>query len=169
MTFVRGLCGREDRKGTQQRRRTDGAVHATCCAATITPPLPPMVQIIMFFREASKQRAIYRGELPVEAANKPARIEISRTVRFAGLAVRTIFIGILIVVTAHVASPQIEHIWSLYETPGDLVRVALGFAVCVWLAVHLFILPKDAGGYRTWLYLGFAILPLSVLCAIVIW
>jgi cell division protein FtsW (lipid II flippase) len=63
----------------------------------------------------------------------------------------------------------VEHISSLYETPGDLVRVALGFAVCVWLIVHVFILPKDPNGYRTWLYLGVAILPLSVLCAIFIW
>jgi TRAP-type C4-dicarboxylate transport system permease small subunit len=105
----------------------------------------------------------------VKTVNNPARAEISRTMRFAGLAMRTVFIVILIVMTAHVASPQIEHISSLYETPGDLIRVALGFAVCVWLVVHLFILPKDAGGYRTWLYLGFAILPLSILCAVVIW
>jgi hypothetical protein len=62
-----------------------------------------------------------------------------------------------------------EHIWSLYETPGDLMRVALGFAVCVWLTVHIFILPKDAHGYLTWLYLGVALLPLSVLCAVAIW
>jgi hypothetical protein len=105
----------------------------------------------------------------VNTANKPADAGISKTVRLVGLAARTIFILIMIVVTAHVASPQIEHIWSLYETPGDLIRVALGAAVCVWLVVHLFILPKDAGGYRTWFYLGFTILPLSVLCAVAIW
>ena len=102
-------------------------------------------------------------------ARKSAGGELSRAVWFGGLIVRTIFIAILIVITARVASPQIEHIWAIYETPGDLVRVAIGFAVCLWLAVHLFILPKDAGGYRTWLYLGVAILPLSVLCGFVIW
>ena len=100
---------------------------------------------------------------------KKAWSELSWTVWFAGLAVRTIFIAILIVITARVASPQIEHIWAIWETPGDLARVAIGFAVCLWLAVHLFILPKDAGGYRTWLYLGVGILPLAVLCAFVIW
>jgi F0F1-type ATP synthase membrane subunit a len=131
--------------------------------------LPAMTRKSISWVDAPKQCAIYRGELPVKTAKKLADAEISKTVRFAGSAVRTIFIVILIVVTAHVASPQIEHIWSLYETPGDLVRVALGLAVCVWLVVHLFILPKDAGGYRTWLYLGFAILPLSVLCAVAIW
>jgi hypothetical protein len=86
-----------------------------------------------------------------------------------GLAVRTIFLVVLTVVTARVASPQMESIWSVSETPGDLLRVALGFAVCVWFVVNLFILPKDAGAYRTWLYLGVAVLPLSLLCAIVVW
>jgi hypothetical protein len=113
--------------------------------------------------------AIYLGEVPVNTAKKPLDATPSTTVRFAGLAVRTIFIVILIIITARVSSPQIERISSLYETPGDLVRVALGLAVCVWLFVNLFILPKDPGGYRTWLYLGAALLPLSVLCAIVIW
>jgi F0F1-type ATP synthase membrane subunit a len=101
---------------------------------------------------AAHQRcAIYRGELPVSEAKKTASGELSRTVWFGGLTVRTVFIAILIVITARVASPQIEHIWAIWETPSDLVRVALGFAVCVWLVVHLFIVPKDAGGYRTWL------------------
>jgi fucose 4-O-acetylase-like acetyltransferase len=36
---------------------------------------------------------------------------------------RALFIGILIVVTAHVASPQTERFWSAYETPGDLIRM----------------------------------------------
>ena len=95
--------------------------------------------------------------------------ETSRTVWFGGLTVRSIFIALLILITARVASPQMEHIWSIWETPSDLVRVAIGFAVCLWLAVHLFILPKDAGGFRTWLHLGVVILPLSVLCAFAIW
>ena len=103
----------------------------------------------------------------MNGAKRPG--EMSRTVWFGGLTVRSIFIPILIVITARVASPQIEHIWAIYETPSDLARVAIGFAVCLWLAVHLFILPKDAGGYRTWLHLGVVILPLSALCAFAIW
>jgi F0F1-type ATP synthase membrane subunit a len=106
----------------------------------------------------------------VDTANKQLPdVKLSTTVWLAGLVVRTLFIAILIVITARVASPQLEHISSLYETPSDLVRVALGFAVCVWLAVHLFILPKDPGGYRTWLQLGVILLPLALLCAIVVW
>ena len=103
----------------------------------------------------------------MNGAKRPG--EMSRTVWFGGLTVRSIFIALLILITARVASPQIEHIWAIYETPSDLARVAIGFAVCLWLAVHLFILPKDAAGYRTWLHLGVVILPLSVLCAFVMW
>jgi len=88
---------------------------------------------------------------------------------FGGVAVRTIFLIVLTIITARVASPQIERLTSLHETPGDLIRVLMGLGVCAWLIVNLFILPKDAGAYRTWMYLGLALLPLSVLCAIVIW
>jgi len=108
--------------------------------------------------------------LPVKSARKRGDgANVSTAVWLGGLAVRTTFIASLIVITARVASPQIERLWTLLDTPGDLIRVALGFAVCVWLLVHIFILPKDPGGYRTWLYLGLFLLPLTVLCAVVIW
>ena len=82
---------------------------------------------------------------------------------------RTLFLLVLTVITARVASPQMEHLSSLYETPGDLIRVLLGFGVYAWFIVNLFILPKDPGAYRTWMYLGVMILPLSLLCAFVVW
>jgi hypothetical protein len=93
----------------------------------------------------------------------------SRRIRMAGKILRALFIVILIVVTVRVASPQNESFSSIYETPSDLVRLALGLAVCLWLAIHLFIAPKDDGAYRTWFYLGLAILPLAVITTIVIW
>jgi hypothetical protein len=93
----------------------------------------------------------------------------SARVWFAGVAVRTLFLIVLTILTARVASPQIERLSSIYETPGDLVRVLMGVGVCAWFIVNLFRLPKDAGAYRTWMYLGLAILPLSVLCAVVVW
>lgn len=105
----------------------------------------------------------------MNTVKKPPDSGPSTAVRLAGIAVRTLFILVLTIITARVSSPQIEYISSLYETPHDLVRVALGLAVCVWLIFHIFILPKDPNGYRTWLYLGVAILPLSVLCAVLIW
>jgi len=86
-----------------------------------------------------------------------------------GITFRTLFLIVLTVMTARVASPQIEHFWSAYETPGDLIRMLLGLGICGWFVVNLFILPKDAGAYRTWMYLGLAVLPLSVLCAFVVW
>jgi hypothetical protein len=86
-----------------------------------------------------------------------------------GVAVRTMFLILLTVLTARVASPQIERLSSIYETPGDLIRVLMGVGVCALLIVNLFILPKDAGAYRTWIYMGFALLPLLVLCAFVVW
>lgn len=90
-------------------------------------------------------------------------------IKLAGLIVRSVFILVLAGVTARVASPQIETLSTLLDTPDDLVRVVLGLAVCIWCIVNLFILPKDVEAYRTWLYLGFAVLPLSLLCAVVVW
>ena len=78
-----------------------------------------------------------------------------------GVAVRTIFLIVMMIITARVASPQVENLRSLLETPSDLLRVGLGFTVCLWLFANVFILPKDTEAYRTWTYLGPAILPLS--------
>jgi TRAP-type C4-dicarboxylate transport system permease small subunit len=89
--------------------------------------------------------------------------------RVAGAILRALFIGALVVVTVRVSAPQSETIWSAYETPGDLIRLALGFGVCLWIVVHLFMLPKDPEAYRTWLYLGLAVVPFAVLCAIYLW
>jgi hypothetical protein len=99
-----------------------------------------------------------------EAAGKP-----SPRVKFAGMAIRALFLMVLIAITARAASPQIENIWSISETPGDFIRVVVGFIACAWFTAHIFIPPRDPGAYQTWLYLGPAILPLSVLCAVVVW
>jgi len=100
---------------------------------------------------------------------KPADIPPSASVWYGGILGRTLFLIVLIVITARVASPQIERLSSIYETPGDLIRVLMGVGVCGWFIVNLFILPKDAGAYRIWMYLGMLLLPLAALCAYVIW
>jgi hypothetical protein len=119
------------------------------------------------------QECAMRANLNLQAnqANKARRFNLrpSYGVWIGGVAFRTMFLIVLTVLTARVASPQIEHFWSVYETPGDLIRVVIGLGVCAWLTVNLFILPKDAGAYLTWMYLGVAVLPLSVLCAFVVW
>jgi hypothetical protein len=45
----------------------------------------------------------------------------------------------------------------------------MGVGVCAWFVVNVFKLPKDAGAYRTWMYMGLALLPLGALCAYVVW
>jgi hypothetical protein len=45
----------------------------------------------------------------------------------------------------------------------------MGVGVCAWFVVNVFKLPKDAGAYRTWMYMGLALLPLAALCAYVVW
>jgi hypothetical protein len=90
-------------------------------------------------------------------------------IKLAGIVFRSLFIILIALLTVRVASPQMETLRTLLDTPDDLVRVALGLAVCIWCLVNLFILPKDVEAYRTWIYLGVAVLPLSVLCAVVVW
>jgi hypothetical protein len=81
------------------------------------------------------------------------------SVWIGGVTARALFIVILVVITTRVASPQVENLRSILETPSDLVRVGLGFTVCMWLIANVFILPKDTDAYRTWLYLGPALGP----------
>jgi hypothetical protein len=111
--------------------------------------------------------------LPANAASKSAadksEPKVPVRVRVGGNIARALFLIILTVLTARVASPQVETFRSMLETPGDLIRVMLGFGVCTFFVVNLFIPPRDDEGYRTWMYLGPALLPLSVLCAFVVW
>jgi hypothetical protein len=108
--------------------------------------------------------------MPTNAAGKAnPKPPPSSWVILVGLSFRTLFIIAFAVLTARVASPQIEKLRSVFETPDDLIRVALGFALCTWCIVNVFILPKDVEAYRIWLYLGLAVLPLSLLCTFVVW
>ncbi len=114
--------------------------------------------------------------MPVNWANeferpkdKPAAAEISQRLRIAGATLRTIFILAILVIIVEVSLPQSETIWTAYDTPGDLVRMALGLGVGIWIAVQLFIMPKDAQGYRTWLYLGIVGVPFALTCAAALW
>jgi hypothetical protein len=101
--------------------------------------------------------------------SKSSASEVPPAMRIAGVVLRTIFIVALLLVTLRVSLPQNETIWTAYDTPADLVRMGLGVAVCAWLALQLFKLPKDTQAYRTWLYLGLAAVPFSVICVLAIW
>ena len=90
-------------------------------------------------------------------------------VRFASLALRTFFIVSLVVVIAHVSMPQSETLWTIFDTPGDVVRLLLGMAACAWVAFQLFAMPSDLHAHRTWLRLGVVAVPFVVICIIAIW
>jgi hypothetical protein len=94
---------------------------------------------------------------------------ISPLQRTLGIILRTVFIASLLVVTVHVSLPQSASIWAAYDSPGDLIRLALGVVVCLWVAVQLFSMPKDPGAFRTWLFLGLAAIPFVIICIIGIW
>ena len=89
--------------------------------------------------------------------------------KLAGNIVRVLFMCALLVVIVLVAWPQSETVWTAYETPADLARMALGAAAGIWIVIHLFIPPRDPAAYRTWIYLGLILLPLALIYAIVMW
>jgi len=110
---------------------------------------------------------------------KPAQVDpfaivtpvasIPMGLRLLAIVLRALFLGALIVMTVRVSSPQSESLASVYESPGDLIRLALGFAVCLWIVIHMFMLPRSTEGYRTWVYLGLVVAPLALAAAIAIW
>src|SRR6202022_2122294 len=91
--------------------------------------------------------------------------------RFGGAAIflRSIFVCALLVITVRVSTPQNETIWTVFDSLGVAIRLVLGLVVCIWIIAHLFMLPKDAEGYRTWVYLGVALAPLALACAVAVW
>jgi len=106
-------------------------------------------------------------ESPPSATLRSYNVPIG--LRVAAIILRSIFVCALLVVTVRVSTPQSETIWTIFDSLGDLIRVILGFVACVWIVAHLFMLPKDAEGYRTWVYLGLALVPLALACAIAVW
>ncbi len=81
--------------------------------------------------------------------------------RILAIVLRALFLGALAAITVRLSRPQSETIWSVYETPGDLIRLMLGVAVCLWIVLDLFMLPRTAEGYRSWVYLGLVVAPLA--------
>jgi hypothetical protein len=108
---------------------------------------------------------------PLQACptNLGTEATIPTGLRILAIVLRALFIGALVAVTVLVSSPQSENLASVYESPGDLIRLALGFAVCLWIVSHLFMLPRTTEGYRTWVYLGLVVAPFAWVVAIVIW
>src|SRR5580698_9868021 len=102
--------------------------------------------------------------MPIEWARQVSVREehdIPNWLLVGGLTLRAVFIACLLLITVRVSMPQNETIWTAYDTPGDLVRMLLGFAVCVWIAIQFFRAPTDARSYRTFLYFGLAAVPFA--------
>lgn len=108
-----------------------------------------------------------RAGSPSDASAPNEKVALG--LRLAAILLRSVFICALVLITAVVSMPQNETIWTVYDTPLDVVRLLLGLAVCIWLIVQLFKGPRDAHGYRTWLYLGLAAVPFALICLIAIW
>lgn len=104
-----------------------------------------------------------------EAPPRPSAENVALPLRLAATVLRTVFICLVVLITFIVSMPQNETIWTVYDTPLDIVRLILGLAVCFWLAVQLFKGPVDAHGYRTWLYLGIVAIPFAVACLYAVW
>jgi hypothetical protein len=94
---------------------------------------------------------------------------ISPSLRIAATILRIVFICALVLITLGVSMPQNETIWTAYDTPLDLVRLLLGLVACVWLVIQLFKGPRDANGYRTWMYLGLCTIPFALICLYYVW
>jgi hypothetical protein len=89
--------------------------------------------------------------------------------RIFGLILRTLFLILVVAITARVARPQNETLLSAYDTPADLFRIILGLAVCLFIATQIFRYSSDPVDMRKWVAIGIAAVPLALLCAVVIW
>lgn len=84
--------------------------------------------------------------------------------RVAGTILRTAFICLLVLVTLRVSTPQSTTVWTVLNSPGDSLRLALGIGVSIWLLAQLFRVPHDEDAHRTWVYLGLAAIPVALVC-----
>jgi hypothetical protein len=105
-----------------------------------------------------------------EPASSGLRPAASSGLRVAGIAARSIFIVVFVVVMAHFSTPaNIGRGWMVHASAGDILKLAIGWSACVWMLAQVFVVPKDAHGCKTWLYLGPVLAALLIACAIALW
>ncbi|HUN96185.1 MAG TPA: hypothetical protein VMU69_08100 [Bradyrhizobium sp.] len=98
------------------------------------------------------------------------RAQVPIPLRIAATLLRTTFILLLGILTLRASLPERESVYLASVRLDDLVRMALGLAVCVWLVVHVFKGgPQSKRGYQTWLYLGLVVVPFTLTCLFAIW
>lgn len=93
------------------------------------------------------------------------QLELSSRMRMLAIVLRECFLVLLLGLTLWVGRPQTESLWATHETTGDLLRLLLCAATGLWILWHLFTLPKEAGAFRAWLYVGGIGIPLIILTA----
>jgi hypothetical protein len=89
--------------------------------------------------------------------------------RMAAISLRTILIALLVIMILHLSLPADSTVSAALESPTDLALIFLGLVASAWIALQIFIMPKDADAYRTWFYLGLAAVPFLLICMIGIW
>jgi hypothetical protein len=94
---------------------------------------------------------------------------VSPQLKLLAVALRSVFLITLAVLTVRASLPQAESIWTIYDEPRDAVRLVLGFVVIIWIVYLLFRRPRDAQGYRTWMYLGIILVPLMLAALAAFW
>jgi heme A synthase len=98
-----------------------------------------------------------------------ARQRVSPQLKLLAVALRSVFLIALGALAVRVSLPQAESVWTIYDEPRDAVRLVLGFVVIAWIVYHLFRRPSDAQGYRTWVYLGTVLVPLTLAALAAFW
>jgi hypothetical protein len=118
------------------------------------------------------------GACPEQPAGRPFARDRARGLgaddlpdylKIASILLRSTFVVALVVVAARVSAPQ-EPGTGWFDMPtGDIARVMLGALFCLCMLRQGLRFPKDAGAHRTWLYLGLALAPLSLICLVAVW
>jgi hypothetical protein len=109
------------------------------------------------------------SQIDIHSDTAAARQRVSPQLKLSAVVLRSIFLITLAALAVRVSLPQAESIWTIYDEPRDAVRLALGFVVIGWIVYHLFRRPKDAQGYRTWVYLGTVLVPLTLAALVAFW
>ena len=96
--------------------------------------------------------------------------EVSYPLKIAAIVLRSLFLIFLVAIIVRASLPQSETIWTIYDEPVDVARLLIGLLASVWIVYHMFRPPMGGTqGYRTWLYLGTILDPVTCLILFAFW
>jgi hypothetical protein len=93
----------------------------------------------------------------------------SGSLTMVGAVFRALFVAALAAIILRVSMPQSSTIWSVYQSPLDLIRMVLGLIACVGIVFKIFAGAKDKQRDQTWIYLGLAAVPFAFICLFATW